>query len=430
MKGKATANLNVRKNAGVSYTIVKTLSKGTVINILSNKKVGVTTWYKIDNNQWVSGKYVNIINDENKNEITVTPNMSISKIQECLKESGCTIRFTKGTYKITKTLKIYSNTTIVLDKDAVLIRKNSKQIFTNYLHPKKNYSYNATKNVTIKGKGKLIGNGHTGTCSDISIMHCKDFTIEGITFDKTYKSHAIDICGCDTVTIKNVTFKDRIVNKSKTHKEEVNLDFSFYSGFPYYPKGSPCFNNNHCKNIVFDNVKFDNVNVCIGSHTESNSSNKHKNIVIKDCTAKGYVVGGEGIFGKFINVDGLTIANCNLNGFERDVVLDAYDKYYDTKGRKTTSITKGKTGCENVEIKNNICKNAKGKVKAAGIYITSQSGVRHKNINIIDNKFALNNMYAKYDIYISNAEGVDIKGNNTKLEIKIDKNTTDNVKVR
>lgn len=44
MRGKVNASsLNVRKGTSTSYSVVKTLREGIVINILDSKKVGATT---------------------------------------------------------------------------------------------------------------------------------------------------------------------------------------------------------------------------------------------------------------------------------------------------------------------------------------------------------------------------------------------------
>jgi len=315
MQGKITASsLNVRKSSSTTSAVVKTLSQDTIVNIVSSKKVGATTWYKIKEG-WISGKYVSILSD--KNEIIITPNMTMKQIQDCLKKSGYTIKFTKGTYNITKTLYLYSDTKIILDS-AILVRKNSRQIFTNYLNPDINYNYNATKNVTISGNGILRGDGNNKICSTISIMHCDNFKIEGITFENTYKSHGVDICGCSNMILNNIKFKDRINNPKALYKEELNLDYSYYGGFPYYPKGSKCFNNNHCKNITFEGLIFNNINVCIGNHYD-HTKLKHKNIIINKCTANGKAVNNIGYFVKLINVDGLTLKNNKTN---LDILFD------------------------------------------------------------------------------------------------------------
>ena len=424
MQGKITASsLNVRKGTSTSYSVVKTLRQGIVVNILDSKKVGATTWYKIKEG-WISGKYVDILSD-NKNEITVTPNMTMKQIQDSLEKSGCTIRFTKGVYNITKTLLLYSDTTIILD-NAILVRKNSKQIFMNYLNPSRNYNYNATKNVTIKGNGKLVGNGSSKTCSIISIMHCDNFIFNGVEFTKCLKSHDVDVCGSSNIIFKNVTFSDRITDPKKTYKESVNIDFSYYSGFPYYSKTSKAYNLAHCKNVKFDTCTFSNISTAIGSHTEGNTTLKHKNIIVINCTARG---DGGGNFINLSNVDGATIRNNNINGFRRGVELRNQDTYYTAKGSKTYTANHT-SGCENISIEGNTISNARGDVKAAGIHIISEiDGVKHSDIVIKNNKFTLNNTYARYDIYISNTDDADIINNNTKLEVRIDKNTTNNIKV-
>lgn len=426
MKVVTTANLNVRRNAGTTYPIVKTLRKGTVINVQGSKKVGNTIWYNIGTNQWVSSNYTTTVSNNKQHEIVVNPKMSINQIQDCLKKSGCTIRFSAGIYNITKTLLLYSDTKIYLD-NATLVRKNPKQIFMNYLNPNTQYNYNATKNVKIYGTGKLKGNGNTKTCSTISLMHCDNISFEGIEFVNTYRSHAVDLAGCSNVLFKNVTFRDRIDNTDKYYKEEINIDMSYYSGFPYYPMNAQCFNNNHCKNITFDNVEFIRINTCIGNHTETSTLKKHENITIKNCKATGC---GKGIFVDLVNANNVSIMNNICSGFMRGIVIDALDRYYNARGTRTTVTPTGKSACNNVRIADNKISDAKGTVKASGIYIISQSDLRHQNINISNNTILLNNSYAKYDIYIGNAENVVLENNKTKLEVRIHPDSTKAVNIK
>lgn len=340
-----------------------------------------------------------------KNLITVYPTTPIDKIQDALKETHCTIKFTPGKYNITKVLLIYSNTNILLD-NAILVRKNPKQIFTNYLNPNKEYHYNATENVNIYGNGTLLGNGSTKICSDISLMHCNGFTIEGISFEKTYKSHALDLAGCSNITLNNVKFKDRIINPNALLKEEINIDYSYYGGFPYYTKGSKCYNYNHCKDITFNGCEFINVNVCIGNHYD-NTKLRHKNITISKCTANGTVINDVGYFVNLSNVDRLTIEKNIVKNFSQGVII--YTLY--------------NLGCNNINIYENMFSGAKGNKDITGIWIKGDNGVFHDKVIITKNKFALNNTKAKYDIIVSNTKDVTVKNNDTKLEVKIDKDS-------
>ena len=50
-------NLNIRKGAGKSYSVVAKYAKGTVVNILETKTVSGTTWGRTDKG-WVSMDYV------------------------------------------------------------------------------------------------------------------------------------------------------------------------------------------------------------------------------------------------------------------------------------------------------------------------------------------------------------------------------------
>lgn len=59
-EASTTTGLNVRTGPGSSNSLVKTLNKGTVVNVLETKKVGTTEWARIGDNQWVSMDYLNV----------------------------------------------------------------------------------------------------------------------------------------------------------------------------------------------------------------------------------------------------------------------------------------------------------------------------------------------------------------------------------
>jgi hypothetical protein len=355
-----------------------------------------------------------------KNIISIPATYSMSKIQECFKEQGCTIKFLSGnTYNITKTLTVYSNTNIVIEKGATLIRKTDSHVFRGYVNPDKDYQYNAVVNVTISGEG-TIKNGIKKTGSMIGFIHGNNITIKDITISGTYKSHAIDMPACKNVTIDNVKFKDRVVDPKYNYKEEIQYDYAMSAAYPYFNAKSKVYNDNQCENITIKNCTFTDANFCIGTHTETNSSKQHKNIQVINCTANGRVVDGDGIFVKIINTDGAIIKGNKIKGFSRGIVVMPCNKFYSSHGVKYDKKPSTKTGSKNIKIENNSISNAYGNVKAAGIYVTSYfDDLIHSNITIKNNKFRLNNMSAKYDIFVEHAKCVTEDNNDTILDVVI-----------
>jgi hypothetical protein len=422
VKGKITAYiLNIRKGPGTSYAKTGDVcKKNDVVNITGQQKNGSTIWYSIGPAQWISGKYVTIIQDTNNNEIVITPSMSITRIQEYLKKAGHTIRFTKGSYKITKQLKLYSDTTIILDKGAELIRYCTNPMLMTYVNPNVDYNFNATKNITIKGDGSLVGHGLKVTGTILTIFHSSNFRIEGIHFKGVYKSHAIDIAGSEKVHIKDVSFSGRIINLEKPVKEEIQYDFAYYSGIPYFLKNAKVYNGNHCRDIVIENCSFQDSNTCIGTHTETASNKKHTNICVKGCKAKGIgLVNGEGTFLTLINIDGAEIKDNEISNFARGIEINACSVFYDNSSRRIESLPKGKTGCKNIIIDGNTIRDAKGTFKASGVYISSRrDDIQHFNIVLRNHTSKLNNADAVYDVFSDHAE-LSITGqNDLKLKIK------------
>lgn len=351
--------------------------------------------------------------------VTVTPNTSMIKIQEYFK-GGYIVTFAEGVYNIIKTLFIYSNTNIILSKGAVLVRKNSSHIFRGYINPKINYSYNAVENVVISGEGTLKGNGTSITGSVIGFMHGNNITIKDIKITNVVKSHGIDLPACSNVTIDNVKFNGRIIDKTATFREEIQIDEAVSVGYPYWNKTSACYNYNICKNIIIKNCTFEDANHCIGMHTDINSKKKHENIQVIDCTAKGLTVDDDGTFVKIINANGVIIKGNKIKGFNRGIEINTTGYFYNSNGVKYNNVPVGKTGCENVTIEDNTISNASGTAKAAGIFISSQfDNLLHKDISIKKNKFRLANMSAKYDIYVDFANNVTEENNDIQLDVKI-----------
>jgi hypothetical protein len=359
------------------------------------------------------------------NIITVHPTDDIDKIQAILKNAG-NIKFEKGTYDVTQILTIYSNTTIDLT-GATLVRKNPSHIFRGYVNPNISYMYNAVKNVSIKG-GTFVGDGLKQSGSIMGFLHADNILLDNITFKHTYYSHAIDLPACKNVTIHKCKFSGRIIDPKGSYREEIQYDVAFYCGYPYYNKNAKVYNGNHCINLTIDSCEFSDSNFCIGTHTESSSSNKkHKNIKIINCKAKGNVIKYAGCFAKIINTDGFIIKGNDISQFTKGIVITSCGRFYNNNGNIISSKPSGKTGSCNGDIEDNNIYNCKGS-STAGIQTRSEfDDLIHSDITIKNNNLDLNNAKAKNDIDISKAKNINIIDNTTKLKVKVDKKTTNNV---
>lgn len=416
MQGKITASsLNVRKATSTASPVIKTLTRGTVINILDNKKVGTTVWYKIKDG-WISGKYVDIIT-ENKNEIIVNPSMTMKQIQDCLKESGCTIRFISGVYNITTTLYLYSNTKIIFDDGVIIKRMKKCYLLMTYVNSNTT-GYNGEKNITISG-GTIIADGHKGITNIINIVHAQNVKVNNLTIKNNVGCHAIEINASKDVTIQKCVFDGNHIDKKNTYREAIQIDFSFAVGLAYVTnKLAKTYDNTHCKNIVISDNVFKGYNVIAGTHTQTRiSKEKHNGIKIINNTCNGVgAIGGHGSCFRIVNMNDVLIDNNTISGFARGIEVTTAKRFYYTDGRVVTSKPNGVIGSTNITITRNMIKQPSKDYKASGIYITSHfDNLIHDNILIENNILKIKNDVSKYDVFYNNATNVKEKNNKSDL---------------
>lgn len=426
MKGRVTASaLNVRKNASNVSPKVGLLQHNELVTISNQRKVSNTIWYCIGPDKWVSGKYIELLPDiitPDKKELVVEPGMSMYQIQKILEEEGQRIRFVRGHHRITRALALHSDTTLILEQGAFLIRcTGGGSMLITWVDPNKSYDYNATKNITICGRGTLLGDGYKSPGSILSLFHTYNFNINGVVLKNVYKSHAIDMAGSKKVLIEDIDFSNRTIDQEAPYKEEIQYDFAYHSGIPYYAKNARVYNYNHCEDIMIKDCTFSDANVCIGTHTETVTSHKHKNIKVVGCKANGVgPIKGKGSFLNLVNVDGADIKNNTISGFARAFELSSCPSFRDAQGNRTTGVPKGKTGCKNINFESNSLKDAKGTYQAPGIFASSKfDSVLHENIVIKNNVFRLHNSKAKFDICMEHVKNVMPGENDTQLAVKI-----------
>lgn len=230
-------------------------------------------------------------NKNTKNYYTIR-----SYMEEFEEKKGGTLVLKKGTYKITNTIYVPSNTTIILEKGVKIVKatktgtkkiKASDSLFQ-FITPKKSgkksvlKKYNGSKNINIIG----VANATVDLKSIKNAMgfmfgHNQNVVVSGITFQNLNSGHFLEVDATKNMFIDHCTFKNA-KEGSRYIKEAINLDTpdKLTQGF-------------HCKwssmdktpntNITISNCIFTKLGRAIGTHNYSAKGDKqmmHTNIKV------------------------------------------------------------------------------------------------------------------------------------------------------
>ncbi|MBR2108430.1 MAG: right-handed parallel beta-helix repeat-containing protein [Ruminococcus sp.] len=183
-----------------------------------------------------------------------------------------TVTISKGHYKVDRTIKVYSNTTLVATGSYFryygnLLRNGFDKLKT------AGYGYNSAKNITIKGGEweQLIAFKYAGS-SDTSKMHstfrfahCNNIKVTKAGFKNNYNCHDIEIAGVkDSEFSGNNFYNTKSVNTVANNggRESVQIDVATASAMPYFPS----YDKTPCKNISIHENTFKNKFRAVGSH--------------------------------------------------------------------------------------------------------------------------------------------------------------------
>lgn len=203
-------------------------------------------------------------------------------LQDAL-DIGGDIYIPDGTYLISDSLKLYSNTHLRLGENAV-IKRNSNTIkcilYTFY--EASTTAYTGQHDITIEGGVLDLGTGYSQGGCGLGFVHSSNIVVRGVTIKNVNSGyHCIDMGGCQNVRIEDCLFTDIIT--TNTNAEMVQIDATGdYNAFPIlnYPAGSPCYDNTPCKNMEISGCKFDcnTYSPAIGGH----NTGAHSHINIHD----------------------------------------------------------------------------------------------------------------------------------------------------
>lgn len=298
------------------------------------------------------------------------------------KKGPTEIYVSEGTYYIAKELVIYSHTTLILHKDAVIRRMSNGALLKNGKKPGY-HGYEGQGHITVKG-GTFDQFGHILNFNNtiMSLGHAREIKLEDVTFKNVVGGHAIDACGLDGFHVKDCRFLGfRDDSSRRQFSEAIQIDLQLKDSFPKfgYYDGTPT------KNVIIEGCYFGDSgaphmrswNRAIGSHA-SRYDIYYENIFIENNIFVGmsdYAV--TLLKAKMVSVSGNQFIDCE--GGIRYLAVN--------KGKYSTTIDgvdKGVQGGKEVIIRNNDFRSIR---KEDVILIKGYAGVRNEKIYIFDNVF-------------------------------------------
>ena len=248
-----------------------------------------------------------------------------SYLQKINRQKGGTLVIKKGTYKISNTLYVGSNTHIKLKKGAVLkkIKKggplndasSSMFQFVTEKKAKKTGAYgkhNGEKNISITGSGTIDLNYVKMSKDVIGIImgHNKNITLKGITMKNMCFGHMIEMDACENVKILNCKFTG-FKASGNWNKEAINLDTP--------DKDRSGFNSNWSKkdktpneSVLIQNCVFDTLEVGVGTHRYTGGAYQ-TDVTITGCTFNKNQTALRILNYKDVTITGNTFTNCTPN---------------------------------------------------------------------------------------------------------------------
>ena len=275
---------------------------------------------------------------------TITPKMTMKQRQAVLDKGG-QIKFTSGSYSITDTLYLSSNSSVVCDKDVTFVKKCKPAMFMTRVTDKTT-KFNGVHDLSWTG-GDIVSDVTGSTQSNIfSIVHAKGVLIQNVRFFRDRAQHCIEVNASKDVQIISCTFSDH--KPYKDYKEAIQIDFANYAGLTYAAADAPTYDGTHCRDISIRKCIFSESATAIGTHTVSHADKFHKGILIDYCD---YFGDKTGVFARLLNMRAVTVTN---NYVEKALIaVLATTKSKEVLEHGGTVTVDSEKHCKNVTVKQN-----------------------------------------------------------------------------
>lgn len=349
--------------AGTAKIKVKLKSNTRMFRIITIKVINSKTYTIKPGSAPLNGKFLNFSSTYNSYSDDYYALRSYMEYFE--KHGGGTVKLLKGTYVLSGTVCIPSNTTIKLS-DGATIKKTAKTSSSSSNNaPGTGFMFVAPSKANVSGAYSKYNGVHdsgivgTGTATidykkapvgsigcTIVMCHSKNIKITGITFTNLRYGHFIEMDASCDVLVKNCNFKNEIHDEYNSSSECINIDTpdkqtdGFHQTWTSYDKTPN-------KNVTISYCKFTNVQRGLGTHQYSGDK-YHTNINISNCSFTKCFNGGIGI----MNWKDSVIQNNTFNGIGKDTYGNVLNTEFITHVRGL--FVAGSSG---LVIKNNSFKN-------------------------------------------------------------------------
>ena len=216
------------------------------------------------------------------------------------------VKIPAGTYYLKDALTIYSNTELLLDRNAKIIRTNGSNVMVKGFQDFKVTGYGQVHDVTIEGG---IWDGDANDSTSLSplmyFVHGQKVTLKNLTLQNCCGKHFAVLAGMDSCVVENVKFSNFIVYTgadpdhkyfSVTENGQINKAQAFRTMEALHLEcissdgktetyAYPCDNTAN-KNITVKNCTFENVMCAIGNHYSEQKNLRGQNLKIIGNTFK------------------------------------------------------------------------------------------------------------------------------------------------
>ena len=221
-------------------------------------------------------------------------------LDKCHANGGGTVYVPPGTYLVIGKLVIYSNTTVIMEDGATILRgANYNCLFKTYNTPTTT-GYNGEKNIKIIGGTLDMGTGFTQGGSCVAAIHAENLTFKDVHFKRNNVGyHAADINGCRNVLFDHCHFTDSQANTYLACYIQIDGPYS-RTQYPYDDiwENPSCYDNTPCKYITVHSCLFElnSYSPAFGNHIDCQCEHIdfHDNIIIGPGGSRGAIAFADG----------------------------------------------------------------------------------------------------------------------------------------